>query len=73
MTAVQVIVLWGGVAICASLLAAALAGAKNRDWSSWAAWSFLLPPAVVVLAMLPRFRGERRRRMTQDEIDALES
>lgn len=67
--AMQWIVLWGGTAIAASILAGVLAGIKNRDTSYWIAWSFLVPPIVLWLLLLPRYKGQRPRRPTLDEID----
>lgn len=66
---VQVIVIWGVVAIACAALAGFLAGIKNRDYSAWIAWSFLVPPAVIVLAFLPRLEGPRPRRPSLDEED----
>ena len=60
---------WGLIAIAASGLAGWLAGVKNRDYSFWMAWSFLVPPAVLALALLPRLTGPRPRRPTLDEDD----
>ncbi len=61
--------MWGLVAIIASAVAGILAGAKNRDYSFWMAWSFIFPPIVLILALLPRFSGPRPRRPTLDEDD----
>jgi hypothetical protein len=44
-----------------------LAGVKNRDYSSWIAWCFVLPPLVFVLLLLPRYQGVRPRRPRLDE------
>jgi hypothetical protein len=63
------IVVWGLTAIAASMIAGALAAAKNRDYSRWMAWAFLLPPLILVLAVLPRQEAEPRRRPTLDEED----
>jgi hypothetical protein len=71
--AMQWIVLWGGTAIAASILAGVLAGIKNRDTSYWIAWSFLVPPIVLWLLLLPRYKGRRPRRPTLDEIDRRDS
>lgn len=67
--AIKWIALWGLVSIGAAVLAAVLAGTKNRDHSSWAAWCFILPPLVIVLALLPAYTGIRQRRPTLDEED----
>lgn len=64
---------WGVVAIGACLLAGLLAWIKNRNASVWMGWSFLLPPLVLVLAVLPAHKGARPRQPTSDEIDHIES
>ena len=33
------------------------------------AWSFVLPPMVIVLMLLPRLQGERPRQLSLDEVD----
>jgi hypothetical protein len=71
--AMQWIVLWGAVAITASVVAGFLAGIKNRDTSYWIAWSFLVPPFLLWLLLLPRNKGPRPRRPTLDEIDRHEN
>ena len=73
MNAISLIVLWGALAIAAAGMAFVLAGLKNRDYSFWIAISFLLPPMVLVLALLPRRQGRRPRQQTLDELDASES
>jgi hypothetical protein len=40
---------------------------KNRDYSSWMAWCFVLPPLVLILLLLPRHQGVRPR---QPRLDA---
>ncbi len=55
------IVIWGGIALTAAIAAGVLAGVKNRDYSAWIAWCFVLPPLVFVLLLLPRFQGPRPR------------
>lgn len=64
-----IVVFWGLASIGAMLLAGLLATLKNRDYSFWMAWSFLLPPAVLVLALMPKIAGSRPRRPTLDEED----
>ena len=51
------IVIWGVTAFLAALLAGILANMKNRDYSSWAAWCFLLPPLVIALILTPKNNG----------------
>jgi hypothetical protein len=63
------IVIWGVVAIGASMLAGLVAGWKNRDYSFWMAWCFLVPPLLLWLAVMPKFKGPRPR---QPKLDSLE-
>ena len=51
----------------AAILAAFLSARKNRDYSFWVACSFIFPPSVLILALMPKHVGERRRRPTLDE------
>jgi hypothetical protein len=71
--AMQWIVLWGLIAITASIFAGLLAGVKNRDYSYWVAWSFLVPPLVLWLLFLPRYKGQRPRQPRLDDIDRREN
>jgi len=61
------IAIWGLVAIAAAVLGGVVAGVKNRDYSFWIAWCLILPPLLVLLAILPRRSGERPRRPSLDE------
>lgn len=61
------IAIWGFIALVAAVLAGIVAGIKNRDYSFWIAWCLILPPLLVVLAMLPRRSGERPRRPSLDD------
>lgn len=65
----KLIVIWGLTAIASAVLAGILAGVKNRDYSFWIAWCFLLPPLVLFLLILPRYQGTRPRRPSLDESD----
>ena len=67
--AIYWIVAWGAVAIAAAAIAGILAGYKNRDYSFWMAWSFIFPPMVLFLLLLPNYIGERPRRPKLDEDD----
>lgn len=67
MDIVQGIVVWGLVALGSALIAGILAGVKNRDYSFWIGWCFLLPPLVLFLVLLPRHEGVRPRKPTLDE------
>lgn len=60
------------VMILSGIAGGILAGLKNRDYSFWIAWTFLLPPSLIILALLPTIRGNRPRRITLDEEDARE-
>lgn len=66
----QTIVIWGLIALTSSVAAGLLAGWKNRDYSFWMAWGFvvpLLPPLILLL--MPRNQGPRPRRPSLDEDD----
>jgi hypothetical protein len=69
MSAVKIIVVWGFLAIASAALAGVLAGIKNRDYSSWMGWTFVFPPLLLVLALLPTYKGRRPRPATLDEED----
>jgi hypothetical protein len=64
---VRGIVIWGGVALASATVGGVLAGVKNRDYSSWMAWCFVLPPLVLILLLLPRYQGVRPRQPRLDE------
>ena len=66
---VRIITYWGIAAIVASVLAGILAGVKRRDHSFWAAWSFLFPPMLLILLVMPSYKGPRLRRPGIDEIE----
>jgi hypothetical protein len=70
MSAVKIIVVWGFVAISTAALAGVLAGIKNRDYSSWMGWTFVFPPLLLVLALLPSVKGPRPKQTSLDEEDA---
>ena len=67
---VKWIVIWGLVAITSAIIAGILAGVKRRDHSFWAAWSFVLPPMVIILLLMPKNQGSKPRQRTLDEEDA---
>jgi hypothetical protein len=58
--------------ILSGILGGILAGLKNRDYSYWIAWTFVLPPALIILALLPKRKGPRPHRPTLAEEDARE-
>ncbi len=64
---VRIIAIWGLTAIACSLIALLVAGIKRRDHSFWAAWSFMFPPMLLVLLLMPANQGPRPRRPTLDE------
>ena len=64
------IVTWGVAAVGSGILAGILAGVKRRDHSFWAAWSFLFPPMLLILLLLPKNQGPKPRRPSLDEEDA---
>jgi hypothetical protein len=65
----KIIAIWGGVAISAAFIAGIVAGIKRRDHSFWAAWSFLFPPMLLLLMVMPRNTSPRRRRPGLDELE----
>lgn len=70
MTMITWIVVWGAVAIASGVAGGVLAGVKRRDHSFWAAWSFIFPPMLLILALMPKNKGAKPRRPTLDEEDA---
>lgn len=68
-TAMEVILIWGGVATCCAVLAFIFASQKNRDASSWAAWCFLVPPLVIWVMLMRRNSGPRPPRRPLDDLD----
>lgn len=66
------VAIWGVTAILALIIGGILAARKNRDHSYWAAWCFLVPPLVVILAAMPRLAGPPPRRRTLDEEDRVQ-
>lgn len=71
--ALKLIVIWGLLAIASGVLAGVLAGVKNRDYSFWIGWSFVFPPMVLLLALMPKLPGPRPRRPSLDHEDRLET
>ena len=51
------------------VVAGILARVKRRDHSFWAAWSFLFPPMLLILLVMPANKGPRPRRPGIDEIE----
>jgi uncharacterized membrane protein YfcA len=63
------IAIWGVVAIICAFLGGFLASAKRRNYSFWATWSFLLPPMLLILLVMPTNKGPRPRRPSLDELE----
>ncbi len=64
---VKIIAIWGVAAVVSAVLAGIIAGIKRRDHSFWAAWSFLFPPMLLILLVMPSNKGPRPRRAGIDE------
>ena len=71
--ALQYIAIWGFTALVSAALAGILAGVKNRDHSFWMAWSFVVPPMVLILAVMPRREGPRPVRLPLGHDDHLDT
>jgi hypothetical protein len=69
MAAVQWIVAWGAIATLSAIVGAFIANYKRRDPSSWAAWCFIFPPFLIVIALLSTNIGPRVRRPSFDHDD----
>jgi hypothetical protein len=65
----KVIAIWGIVAIASAIVAGIVASVKRRDHSFWAAWSFLVPPMLLLLLLMPSNKGPRPRRPGIDEVE----
>ncbi len=66
---VEIFVIWGVSAVVAAALAAVFAGQKNRDYSYWIAWCFLVPPLVIWLMLMPKREGPRPRQPPLDHAE----
>jgi len=65
----KVIAVWGIVAVISAIVAGIVAGMKRRDHSFWAAWSFLVPPMLLILLLMRSNKGPRLRRPSIDEVE----
>ena len=63
------IAVWGIVAVVSAIVAGIVAGMKRRDHSFWAAWSFLVPPMLLILLLMRSNKGPRLRRRSIDEVE----
>jgi hypothetical protein len=68
--AVKYIVIWGFVSIAASLISGAVAALKNRNVSYWMGWSFVLPPMLVALLLIPTLKEPAPRQPSNDDDDS---
>ena len=64
------IAIYGLAIIVCAFAAGILAWSKNRDYNYWATVSFLFPPALVMLALMPKNKHPPRSRPSLDEEDA---
>lgn len=66
--AMTYIVIWGLTATLAAIIGGMVAAAKNRDYSAWAAWCFIIPPLVIAILLTPKNTGPppQRRRLGDD-------
>jgi uncharacterized membrane protein YfcA len=69
MGAVKWIVVWGLVSTLSAIIGGFVANYKRRDPSSWAAWCFIFPPLLIVIALLSTNIGPRPRRPSFDQDD----
>ena len=65
----KILAIWGVVAIASAIIGGLVASAKGRDHSFWATWSFLVPPMLLILLVMPSHKGPRPRRPGIDEIE----
>jgi hypothetical protein len=63
------IAIYGTLMIVSAIAAVIIAGIKRRDYSYWGAVTFLFPPFLLLLILMPRNQGPRPRRPTLDEED----
>jgi len=68
-TSVGVIAIWGCIALASAVIAALLATYKERNYSAWAFWSLLFPPALWLLLFLPTWPVGAPRPSARDDHD----
>jgi hypothetical protein len=66
------VAIWGVVSFASAFIAGIVASAKGRNHSFWAAWSFLVPPMLLIALLMPTNKGPRVRRPTLDELESRE-
>lgn len=69
MDPVKYIAVAGIVMIVSGILGAFIASMKRLDTSKWGAWCFLVPPALLLLLILPKNTGPLPRRRPLDADD----
>jgi hypothetical protein len=67
------IAFYGLFALFSAIAAGVLAGFKRRDHSFWAAWTFIVPPMLILLVLMPKNEGPRPRRPSFDDDDHKEA
>ena len=65
----KLLTFWGLAMLAGLALGPMISSWKNRDSSFWGFLSFVFPPAMLVLLVLPRLSGPRHRRLSWDEAD----
>lgn len=66
------IAIYGGLALICAILGGIVAAVKRRDVSYWMTVCLLLPPSIVMLAMMPKNKGIKPRRPSWDDQEARE-
>jgi hypothetical protein len=69
---VTFIAVYGSLMILSAALSGIVALFKRRDTSYWITASFLFPPALILLLLMPKNVRRLRRRETMDEQEARE-
>ena len=66
------IAIYGSLALICAVIGGITAAVKRRDVSYWMTVCLLLPPLLIVLAMMPRNRAPRARGESWDDQEARE-